>query len=310
MQDTQNINENIGYEKNLFVLPFDHRAGFAKKLFGFDEPYSAEAIEKVADCKDIIYQAIWRAIELGVPKDSSAILVDEIFGEEVLEDASKKDMIILQTTEKSGQDELALEYGDDYISHLKKFNATFAKVLVRYNVEGDELVNARQRILLKKMSDELHAEGIKLLIEPLIPATVQQLAKVGGDALRFDKELRPLLCSDMISDLQDSGVECDVWKIEGFYAKHDYELVCSQARNKDHRKNVGVIILGRNETKEHVMSWINAGRDVDGVIGFAVGRTIFWDFIVNYKEGKITREECVEGIANEYFEYYQVFRGR
>jgi len=306
----QNLNNEIGYDKNLFVLPFDHRAGFAKKLFGFDEPYTVEAVAKVADCKDIIYKAIWRAIELGVPKDSSAILVDEVFGEEVLRDASEKSMTILQTTEKSGQDELALEYGDGYIDHLKKYNATFAKVLVRYNPEGDAEMNARQRILLKKMSDEVHENGIKLLIEPLIPATVQQLAKVGGDTLRFDKELRPLLCTDMMSDLQDSGVECDVWKIEGFYTKYDYEIVCAQARNKDHRKNVGVIILGRNETKEHVMNWINAGKDVTGIIGFAVGRTIFWDFMVEYKEGKISRSECIENIANEYFEYYKVFNSK
>jgi 5-dehydro-2-deoxygluconokinase len=91
------------------------------------------------------------------------------------------------------------------------------------------------------------------------------------------------------------------------YEKYQYEEVVRQARNLRSREHVEIIILGRNETKEHVIKWIEAGRDVEGVAGFAVGRTIFWQPLSQYKEGRITREEAVRLIAGEYFEYYKIF---
>jgi 5-dehydro-2-deoxygluconokinase len=300
--------------KNIFVLPFDHRANFAQKLFGFAEPYSQENIDQVAEYKKIIYDAIFKAVEMGIPKDETAILCDEIFGAEILKSARANGLQIMQTLEKSGQDELVLEYGDRYIEHLKKYDATFAKVLVRYNPEdSDKSKNQRQLKLLKKISDEVHAVGIKLLIEPLIPATKKQLDSIKGSEekkkRKFDYKLRGGLCIKMIQEMQNAGIECDVWKIEGFYRKSDYQKVATQARNNKWRENnVGIIILGRNETKENVQKWINAGKNVEGVIGFAVGRTVFWDTLVNYKEGKIDRNMAVKNIAKEYFEFYTLFK--
>lgn len=292
--------------KNIFVLPFDHRANFAQKLFNFSEPYSSENIETVYQYKKIIYDAIFEAIKMGIPKEETAILCDEVFGEKILQDAHTNGLQIMQTLEKSGQDELVLEYGDEYLSHLKKYSATFAKVLVRYNpADDDKAKNQRQLVLLKKISDEVHVAGVKLLIEPLIPPTKSQTQ----DKNEFDNNFRADLCVQMIKEMQDFGIECDVWKIEGFYKKSDYEKVAAQARNNDWRKgNVGIIILGRNETKENVSKWIDAGKRVEGVVGFAVGRTIFWDTLVQFKENKITRAVAVQSIAKEFYGFYGLFK--
>jgi myo-inositol catabolism protein IolC len=296
-----------GYPHNLYVLPFDHRGSFSKGLFGEETP-SAETQEKITLYKEYIYQAIQLSeTKYNLPKESLCVLVDEIYGSNILRSATAHNVATMQTVEKSGQEEFEFEFGDDFGSHLIDYKATFAKALVRYNPEGDTEMNKRQVMRLKTLSDFCHANNIKLLIEPLIPATVEQLAAFGGDKRAFDLEKRATLEVQMIKEIQDGGVECDVWKIEGFEKVSDYEKVVAQARNTEDRANAGVIILGRGETKERVESWILAGSQVPGVIGFAVGRTVFWDPLVELKEGKISPDEAVEKIAEGFNHFYTLF---
>ncbi len=44
-----------------------------------------------------------------------------------------------------------------------------------------------------------------------------------------------------------------------------------------------------------------------GFIGFAVGRTTFWDPLVDYRAKKITREAAVAEIARRYREWVDIF---
>ena len=307
----QNITKHIN-PKNLFVLPFDHRAGFAQKMLGYGEVLSLEEKDIVTSYKKIIYDAIFKAIEMGVPKEYSAVLVDEVYGLEIIKDAKEKGLVTMQTTEKSGLEHFEFEYGTDedqnvsgensdkkvenYKTHLLNIMPTYAKALVRYDISED---NTKQLGNLKNLSDFVKENNIGLLIEPLI--------KVRGEQSDFDHNFRYIDLMQMITEMQDYGIEADVWKIEGLYEKFQYEEVVKAARNTESRAGVGIIILGRNETKEHVMEWIKAGHDVEGVLGFAVGRTIFWNPLMEYKEGKINRDEAVNKIATEYFEYYKVF---
>ena len=293
--------------KNLFVLPFDHRAGFAQKMLGYGEVLSQEEKDTVTSYKQIIYEAIFKAVEMGVLKECSAVLVDEVYGLDILKDAKEKGLVTMQTTEKSGLEHFEFEYGVDedknstgelenYKTHLLNIIPSYAKALVRYDVYED---NTKQLENLKNLSDFVKENNIGLLIEPLI--------KVRGEQLDFDHNFRYLDLIQMIKEMQDYGIEADVWKIEGLYEKSQYEEVVKAARNTESRADVGIIILGRNETKEHVIEWIKAGREVEGVLGFAVGRTIFWNPLMEYKEGKINRGEAINKIAAEYFEYYKVF---
>ena len=44
-----------------------------------------------------------------------------------------------------------------------------------------------------------------------------------------------------------------------------------------------------------------------GFIGFAVGRTTFWDPLVDYRAGQITRDAAVARIAASYREWVDLF---
>ena len=45
-------------------------------------------------------------------------------------------------------------------------------------------------------------------------------------------------------------------------------------------------MLGRGENDQKVREWLGTARKVPGFIGFAVGRTVFWDPLVDWKAGK------------------------
>ena len=101
-------------------------------------------------------------------------------------------------------------------------------------------------------------------------------------------------------------MEPDVWKIEGLDRRDDCEKIVAAARRQG-RDQVGCIILGRGEDDAKVREWLSIAAAVPGFIGFAVGRTIFWDPLVNWLAKKITRDQAVDQIAARYREFVTIF---
>lgn len=297
----------IGFNKPLYVLPFDHRGTFQKNMFGWSGTPTAEQTARISSFKQVIYEALQAAVASGVPRGKAGILVDEQFGAAILHDARKKGYFTSLTTEKSGQAEFDFEYGEDFAKHIEAFNPTFAKVLVRYNPEGDATLNERQADRLKLLSDYLHDHGRSLfMFELLVLPEQAQMDKLKGDKTAYDVELRPGLMVRAIHELQDAGVEPDVWKIEGLDRTEDCEKVVAAAR-RDGRDQVGCIVLGRGEDDKKVGEWLATAAAVPGFIGFAVGRTVFWDPLEEWRDKHITREDAVSEISRRYQEFVSVF---
>jgi 5-dehydro-2-deoxygluconokinase len=288
-------------------LPFDHRGSFQSKMFGWKGTLTPEQTAEIATAKQVIYDALRAAVAGGVAKDKAGILVDEQFGTAILRDAAKQGYITACPAEKSGQDEFDFEYGEDFTKHIEAFNPTFCKVLVRYNPEGDRELNQRQAARLKRLGDYLHAKSKGLyMFELLVPAEKAQLDRVKGDKKAYDLEIRPGLMVQAIHQLQDAGVEGDVWKIEGLDRREDCVKVVAAARRSG-RDKVGCIVLGRGEDDKKVRQWLATAAGVPGFIGFAVGRTTFWDPLVDMRAKKITREAAVTEISRRYREWVDIF---
>jgi myo-inositol catabolism protein IolC len=301
----------VGFDKPLYVLPFDHRGSFQKKMFGWDGELSSQQTSEIAAAKRVIYDAFRAAVHAGVAKDKAGILVDEQFGAAILRDASAEGYSTACPAEKSGQDEFDFEYGEDFAKHIEAFQPTFCKVLVRYNPEGDQSLNRRQSSRLKKLSDYLHSgkSRSRFMFELLVPAEKAQLDKLKGDKKAYDLELRPRLMAQTIEQLQDAQVEPDVWKIEGLDRHEDCERIVAAAR-RGGRNHVGCIILGRGEDDRKVREWLTTASAVPGFIGFAVGRTSFWDPLVDWRGKKITRDAAVAEIARRYQQFVEIFETR
>jgi 5-dehydro-2-deoxygluconokinase len=297
----------IGYDRPLYILPFDHRGTFQKNMFGWSGSLTDEQTAKIAAMKRVIYDGFQEALAGGVPQAKAGILVDEQFGADILRDASQHGYVTACPAEKSGQDEFDFEYGDEFARHIETFQPTFCKVLVRYNPEGEAAMNRRQSERLKRLSDYLHSAGrSRFMFELLVPATPAQLERSGGDKKEYDRGLRPELMVRAITELQDAGIEADVWKIEGIDQTEDCARVVAAAR-RDGRDRIGCIVLGRGEDDVKVRQWLKTAAAVPGFIGFAVGRTSFWGPLTDWKDGRIAREAAVSEIARRYREWVDIF---
>jgi myo-inositol catabolism protein IolC len=298
----------LGYDGKLYILAFDHRGSFQKKFFGIDGMPGPDEAARIIDAKKVVFEGMLAALQTGADHAAAGILVDEQFGTEVALTAKQMGILLAMPVEKSGQDEFDFEYGTEFTAHISSFDPTFAKVLVRYNPEGDGSVNARQAAKLKELADWLHATDRRFLFELLVPAEPHQLETVGNDPLRYDREVRPGLMRVAIAELQESGVEADVWKIEGLDDPADCAMISEQCRiaGRDH---VGCVVLGRGADDAAVDVWLRAARDVPGYRGFAIGRSIWWQPLKFFVDGAMPRDEAAAQIAKNFMRFVGVYEG-
>lgn len=297
---------NIGYDEALYLLPFDHRHSYVKSVFKLDPPLSAEQAARVCDSKKLIYEGFMSAIERGLSRQAGGVLVDEQFGADILRDARRRGFVTALSTEQSGSEEFDFEYGADFAQHIDGFDPTFAKALVRFNVEGNEALNRRQAGRLKQLSVHCQRSRRRFMFELLVPATEAQLQHVDGDKDAFDRDLRPALMQEAMRQLQAAGVEPDVWKVEGLARRGHYQRIVDAARCGG-RDRVACIVLGRGADAAQVRHWLATAAGVPGFIGFAVGRTTFWDAVVEWQAHTQTRTEAVAQIAARLLEWVDTF---
>src|SRR3712207_272749 len=199
----------LGYDGKLFILAFDHRGSFQKKMFGIEGDPNPEQTETISDAKHLIWEGMQAASEKGLDQTTAGVLVDEQFGapRNIQQEAKDRSFQLAMPVEKSGQNEFDFEYGDDFGAHIEEFDPDFSKVLVRYNPDDDAEMNERQLGRLKRLADWLHENDRKFLFELLVPATDDQLEQVGGDSDRYDSELRPELMRRAIEEIQNFGID-------------------------------------------------------------------------------------------------------
>jgi myo-inositol catabolism protein IolC len=298
----------LGYDGKLYILAFDHRGSFQKKMFGIEGEPTPEQNETISDSKRLIFEGMLKAVDQGAEAGATGVLVDEQFGSDIPKRAGERGLKLAMPVEKSGQNEFDFDFGEDFGKHIEAFPTDFSKVLVRYNSDDpDTEMNKRQLDRLKTLADWLHAHDRKFLFELLVPATDEQLASVDGDTDRYDAELRPELMRRAIEDIQNAGIEVDVWKIEGVDEQSDAAMLAEQARSGPGRDGVTCVLLGRGASTEKVEQWLREAAPVDGFIGFAIGRSIWWDALKGFLGGDLEREAAAAQIAENYLHFVRVY---
>jgi myo-inositol catabolism protein IolC len=295
-----------GYQRPLYLLPFDHRDSYASGMFKASTPVTPDEHDKISDSKAVIYQGFVDALDEGVKLDYAGILVDEDYGAPLLRDAAARGAVTAVSIEKSGQKLFTFEYGEDFGKHIEAVRPTFGKVLVRYNPDDPEADRKAQIEPLVRLSKWLEEHRVLFMFELLVPGSDAQLAKVGNDKGRYDMELRPGLMFETMRAFQDAGVEPDVWKVEGLATEAQYQELVATAR-RGNRAGVSCIVLGRGASDEIVAGWLKTAAKVDGMIGFAVGRTVFWNPISEYESGKLDRASAAKQVADNYRRWVDIF---
>ncbi|MCU1478900.1 MAG: hypothetical protein JWQ64_3593 [Subtercola sp.] len=300
----------LGAAPDLLLLAMDHRSSLQKQVYGIDGEPTPAQIEQISAGKTLVFEGLLEAVNRGVDPSTVGVLVDERYGTAVASKAKAAGIDLAMPIEKSGHDFFVLEYGDftttEWLSHVETFDPAQVKVLVRDNPAFDAAERAAQMAHLAAVGDVLREAGRVFLIELLIPATPAQLASVDQDALRYDRDVRPSLTTQVISELQHAHVEPQIWKIEGLETREAAESIVAAAR-QDGRASVTCIVLGRDAPAERLDHWLSVAAPVDGFRGFAIGRSIWEQPLADHLAGLTGPHDLVDRVATNFTHFAAVY---
>jgi myo-inositol catabolism protein IolC len=90
----------LGYDGKLFILAFDHRGSFQKKMFGIQDDPDEEQTRTIADAKHLIFEGMLAAAEKGLDEEASGVLVDQQVGGEIPPQAKEHGVNLAMPGEK------------------------------------------------------------------------------------------------------------------------------------------------------------------------------------------------------------------
>jgi len=292
--------------RHLFLLAMDQRDSIEEKLYRLDAAPTPVEAASIAANKLLVYRGLLDAVADLPDGARPGFLVDEQYGASAAVLARDGESIALaMPLEASGQQWFDFAYGEAWRTHAEFFRPDHAKVLVRDNPGLDMGDRAQQAQRLAEVSAWATAGGHALILELLVPATDDDLAKVDGNVDRYDDEIRPRLTVQAMEFLQDRGVEPAIWKIEGLARRESAERIAATARRDG--RSAQCIVLGRHAPAEQLNEWLRIAAPVDGFLGFAIGRSIWWDVVEGRLAGELDEAEARKRIAANYTGFVRTY---
>jgi myo-inositol catabolism protein IolC len=294
-------------EQTLLILAVDHRASLERDLYKLTAAPTPAQAERIAADKLLVYQGLLEAVSELDGKAQPGILIDEQYGASVAELAGNTNGAIdlSMPVEESGQDWFTFEYGERWSEHASLFNTSHTKVLVRDNPAFDAADRERQAERVAQVSAWAASHRRPLILELLVPATPADLQAVGGETARYDAEVRPRLTIDVMTFLQDRAVTPALWKVEGLEHHDDAVAIAAAAQRPD--PDARCIILGRHASHDHLDRWLQVAAPVPGFVGFAIGRSIWWDALHAYLRHSATTTKVVERVRDTYLDFARYY---
>jgi myo-inositol catabolism protein IolC len=282
----------------LYMLAFDHRQVLR-------DLYPTASTQDLMDAKVTVLDAL-ESLSGNVSKESLAFLVDEEYGGAAARAARERGLYVAMPVEASRTKILQMQFPDDYPERFARFDPQAVKALVFHNPADDAERKRTQLALLRQFGEFAREQQRDYLLEILITPTGEQLEKVGGDKSRFRAGLFPQLLIDSIAEMQEFGIEPDIWKIEGLETVEDTAAVAAQA-NAGGRDDVRCIVLGSGESQEKVHSWLANASAVPSFSGFAIGRTVWHQPLAEMFAGRVSREGAVAAMAKSFGDLISAF---
>jgi myo-inositol catabolism protein IolC len=288
----------------IFALAFDHRNSLRRDFMHLTGQPAPEQHATMVAAKGIVTDALIAAAPQVSP-DTPVLLIDHEYGGQFVPRAQAAGISVAMPVEESGQAELRYLCGGHPERVIAAQHPDYVKVLIRYNPGGDTAMNARQRGRLRELSNWLEGRPEQLMLELLVPPEPAQLAAVGHDQSRFDRETRAGLTVTAIGQIAGDGLHPALWKIEGPESLQDAARIAEAVRSAD--PDAGCLVLGRGADDAAVRRWLAIAAATDGFTGFAVGRTIWWDALRAFTADG-NADAAVRAVAARYLDLVRYYR--
>jgi myo-inositol catabolism protein IolC len=282
----------------MYMLAFDHRQVLR-------DLYPEASVSELEGTKSAVLDALELVADRVARKESLAFLVDEEYGAAAARAARERGFYVAMPVEASRTRILQAQYPDDYRERFARLDPQCLKALVFHNPADDAERKRIQLGLLREFGQVARDQGRDFLLEVLITPTPEQLERAGGRG-GFRSTVFPGLLADSIAEMQDAGVEPDVWKVEGLEAVATTTEVGDRATSGG-RDHVRCIVLGSGESQETVNGWLANASAVPTFSGFAVGRTVWREPLADLLAGRASRDAALEAIARSFAELIEAF---
>ena len=263
--------------QDLAILAFDHRKQMKEICDATNSEHSV-----IPHLKSIIYEAFQKVTPpSGI---STGVLLDDTYGQDNLNDLTGNDFWIARPVELPGSYPIEFEGEMSIGSRLASWPTEhIIKCLVFYHPLDSEELKKAQLDKVLSLYNSCASTGHELLLEIILPPQQDKNGKYIADSVR---------------EFYEYGIYPDWWKLEPQSKETWQELERLIISNDPHCR--GIVILGLNKPIESFKQEFSSNKDCSLVKGFAIGRTVFYQPLLDYLEKKIDKDTCVRQIAANY----------
>lgn len=263
---------------SLMALAIDHRSQFEELAQG-----DARILARIPAFKALAVKA---ATQISRGRPGFGMLLDDKYGRDALFAAgAEQDFWIARPIELPGSRPLQFEFSQDVGSGIVDWPVDHCiKVLCFYHPDDDADLKQAQREKLRTAYDAARKIGRDLLVEII----------AGKHGALGDNTI-----STVLSDVYDTGIKPDWWKLEAQPSEAAWEAIDQVIEARDPFCR-GVVLLGLDAPQEVLEAGFARARNARTVRGFAVGRTIFAEAAKQWLEGTISDDDAVADMARRF----------
>ncbi len=268
----------------VYMLAADHRRQW-------EEWCDARSIPRarIAEAKRLALDAFLLARDRSTAvKEYGALLVDEQYASAVIADAMNAGVTVGTPAEKAGAFPLA--WATEPLE--RALTGAFVKVLVRYRPDDDEGIVQEQWAHLEALQAWCRREGKPLVVEVLVSRRQEPEDE-------FEASGRPAMLAGFIGAASRRGVSPEFWKIEGTLSREGARRI-DRAIAAD--PGCRQIILGKAADLATIDRWFAAAAASTTAVGFAIGRSLFWEASAAFLAGATTADQAAADIAANYLQ--------
>ncbi len=308
-------------------VAIDDRLDFCRDLVGGGVEPTAAQRQQAASLKEVVFDGLVQAIESGVPKSSVTVWADADLGEGVHLRARAMSLGSGVVMSRLVSEPAVLGEAYDAIKSAAHLGAGAALAATAYDPGDSSEARDSQRDRLRLVSERCGESGLQFAVE-LLPLP----ALANGST-----EMSAMHLVEGIRQLQDAGVNADVWVVEPPLDAKAAAVIAAQA-HVDDRFNVSVLFgVGGKRDRVHErpcgcrtcsMFGVSAKRDrvrassgpvkderkavklaaeTPGVDGIMVGGCAFFGQLARLNQSLTDRESAVDGITGYLSEVWREF---
>ncbi len=271
----------------IMALAFDHRSQFRDMA---DAAGADDA--RIATFKLLIATALQRTIEAAGIEGRAGLLVDDVYGLDVLEQMTGRGVWIGRPVELPGSRPVKFEAGPNISGILRSWPAEHVvKCLVFYHPDDPDELKLAQRRRIGRLYRAAVETGHELLLELLPPSTMPADGVADARAM---------------AEFYQDGIFPDWWKLAPA-DKAGWDAIEAVIEQHD-RHCRGVLLLGRDVAIETLREGVRVAASRRWCKGFAVGRSIFGDAALAWFAGEMSDDQALKAMTARYRTLVEMWR--